>query len=101
MLFFRCCSVLILCYDHGTFIIVWFVCWNESIAYCCKLKKVTTFSSKVSIFLIENDFLAVNTNVIVEICMLLGISFVFSCSTVDKIEEKNISLFSGNIPSKM
>ena len=39
VLFFRCCSVLILCYDHGTFIIVWFVCWKESIAYCCKFKK--------------------------------------------------------------
>ena len=77
VLFFRCCSVLILCYDHGTFIIVWFVCWNESIAYCCKFKKVTTFSSKVSIFLIENDFRAVNTNVIVDTCMLLGIYLLF------------------------
>ena len=37
------------------------------------LKLKRNITSKVSIFLIENDFRAVNTNVIVDTCMLLGI----------------------------
>jgi len=41
------------------------------------LKKKRHSTSKVSIFLIENDFRAVNTNVIVDTCMLLGIYLLF------------------------
>ena len=80
-----------------TFISVQFVCWKrEQSLFVVNLKINDIVLQRVSIlnFVIENNFRAVNKNVVVDTCMLFGnASFVFSSSTVDKIE--NIFLLFG------
>ena len=89
VLFFCCCSVFILCYDHGTFIIVCFVCWKESIAYCCKFKKETTsYFEGINIFNRKRFPCCKHQCNCWHMHAFGDISFVFSCSTVDKIEKK-------------